>query len=112
MDKKKFLFLGLALILASLFVSCSKEEQPVVVEEVTEEEIERYGVVAIELAQLTAQDVFQQHMILAAALLFAVLRRYVCVSHGLQKHNSRLLTCVNFRVYIFIHGTASFQKRV
>jgi len=38
MDKKKFLFLGLALILASLFVSCSKEEQPVVVEEVTEEE--------------------------------------------------------------------------
>ena len=38
MDKKRFLFLGLALILASLFVSCSKEEQPVVVEEVTEEE--------------------------------------------------------------------------
>ena len=66
--------------------------------------------VSIELAQLTAQDILQQHMILTAALLLTVLRRYVCVTHGLKKFNSRLLACIDFQIYVFVHCSASSTR--
>ena len=52
--------------------------------------------IAIEAAKLPAQDVFEQHMIAAAALERAVLRGDVDIAHGLQQGNGGLLAGVFF----------------
>ena len=68
--------------------------------------------IAVEPAELTAQDVPEQHMIPAAALLVAIRRGNVGVAHGLKQRKGGALACVNFQIGVFVHGETSFRKGV
>ena len=54
--------------------------------------------VAVQFAQLSPEDVLQQHMVLAAPLFLAVFRRNVCVTHGLKKLNGRFLANIGLKI--------------
>ena len=68
--------------------------------------------IAVEPAELTAQDVPEQHMIPAAALLVAIRRGNVGVAHGLKQRKGGALACVDFQIGVFVHGETSFRKGV
>ena len=68
--------------------------------------------IAVEPAELTAQDVPEQHAIPAAALLVAIRRGNVGVAHGLKQRKGRALACVDFQIGVFVHGETSFRKGV
>ena len=59
--------------------------------------------VAVQSAQLPTEDIFQQNMVSAAPLFFAVLRGDVGISHGLEQFNSRDLACLPLKINICIH---------
>ena len=65
--------------------------------------------VPVQPAKLAPQDIFQQHMVFAAALFFAIFGRYVCVTHGLQKFNGGILAGVDLQIGVFVHEKASFR---
>ena len=52
--------------------------------------------IAVEPPELPPEDVFEQHLVPAAPLRFAVLRRYVGITHGLQQLDGRLLADILF----------------
>ena len=68
--------------------------------------------IAVEPAELAAQDVPEQHMIPAAALLVAIRRGNVGVAHGLKQRKGGTLACVDFQIGVFVHGETSFRKGV
>ena len=68
--------------------------------------------IAVEPAELTAQDVPEQHVIPAAALLVAIRRGNVGVAHGLKQRKGGALACVDFQIGVFVHGETSFRKGV
>ena len=53
--------------------------------------------------RLSPEDIFQQNMVSAAPLFFAVLRGDVGISHGLEQFNGRNLACLPLKINICIH---------
>ena len=66
--------------------------------------------IAVESTELTAQDVPEQHVIPAAALLVAIRRGNVGVAHGLKQRKGGALACVDFQIGVFVHEGVSFRK--
>ena len=62
--------------------------------------------IAVQLPQLTAQHIPQQHPVAASALLTAFFRGEICIPHGLQQFQRRLFADVSFGVngFIEVHG--------
>ena len=59
--------------------------------------------ITVQTAQLPPQDILQQHMVMAAALLPAVLRRDIRISHDLKQFQRRLLGGIRFQIRLFVH---------